>query len=1327
MSRYSSASVPKPKNWQDFETSSSILFKCILQDDITSTHGRAGQAQQGVDIYGRRNGQVDQWVGVQCKQKDDGKEVTEKELKDEVEKAKKFRPALAEFILLTTAPDDAKIQEIVRKLTQEHHECSLFSVSVWGWETLETQITRFPEAIEAFHPDLTPFSRKHTALLKENLRISAEGREDQKDIKRLLEQIVQAGALEGAGNVISSIDSSMSANEQVDQHIHRDIDQYRDLLREGDAATAERLLTSLKERVWADASARARFRITTNIGAAALEQGREEEAAEAFLEAHGFDPTDATGRANVALAHILRGERQQAVVVAEEILDDDPANASAAAHLISGHIDNLDLNDPLALVPEEARDSAPVLVSAINFFCHRKDDEWRLLARRAAAEFPEEEHLQRRCAEAVLDEALASKDFKIGGRLPESITNDELDSSIALLQRLWDQRRPGAPWSTSWSALAQNLAMAQWVLGQYSEAAAVLDKALQNDPDDAEVREKRALVHFQAGDINAGLALVGDNVLDANLALAKAQALVRSRPPEARQTLDCEAIAMAPRRQKLAAALLTVETYVHEKKLEEALEKAEAAAQEYNWSLEPLRQLAEVQRLLVRSEANETLTTTCNKLSPETPFSERFLLATSLEDVQRHDDAIAVIEGHIDLSHDSPAVRLLISAYINADRRNSASNLLQELPKEVAASPFYLRAAAAMYVNRKDFPAALKAADRYLELRPDDIEMRLNWLSLCLRQGQEGRIAAFLADEKIEHSGPPELIMEIAQWMNQRGFEERALKLGYQVILDHSGVPGVHLRYMGLLLEPGRSEGTKLDRDMIAEDCAFEIENGGRKQWFIIEPDQELRKDAAYIAPGQEIAQKALDLKSGDEITWDDEYKEKKWTITDVKHKYLHALHQSMEKFEHWFPGDNSLERVPINFESQEPFAEVFARVKRRHDSIENVLNVLDSGVIPIHLPATVLGSDIVETRYGLIEAGRKHRVCLGTAPERALAFEAIRLNEKKGCLVDALTLNFIRRLGLEHTVQAVCGPIHVTGTTREIFWARVHSAESAKKPMESLFWRDGSICRQEITEEHWTNALKVRRQDLAWIDEHAELIPADSGSDAPSELRRIAQLIDRSFTDDMLAAQGAGMLLLCQDQAYRALASQYLGLKTSWLQPVLMIACDEGLIDRDDYNKIIISMIEFGDETISIDGELLCATSGPGSENAKNFELSVGCLGGPQADLLSHLSVAAGFLAVIWNKRSNEVVTQSQTGAIIKNLLKESADPALTIGALRAVYKIQFDDNPTLDQCILNWMKGHFLVSFESRTLPLVNPRSSNDIRADLTGPAHWIFKYNS
>ena len=105
----SSTSIPKPKDWQDFERKTRVLMACVLGDPTTQPNGRSGQSQCGVDVYGYRNRDVNKLVGVQCKKKLDAK-VTEEELRAEVKKAKKFKPKLTEFILATTAPRDEAVQ-----------------------------------------------------------------------------------------------------------------------------------------------------------------------------------------------------------------------------------------------------------------------------------------------------------------------------------------------------------------------------------------------------------------------------------------------------------------------------------------------------------------------------------------------------------------------------------------------------------------------------------------------------------------------------------------------------------------------------------------------------------------------------------------------------------------------------------------------------------------------------------------------------------------------------------------------------------------------------------------------------------------------------------------------------------------------------------------------------------------------------------------------------------------------------------------------------------------------------------------------------------------
>lgn len=114
MSSLSATQIPKPSDEQAFERACVPLWCGLLKDPNVQKNGRRGQGQDGVDLYGIRDRDPDQYVGIQCKLKGDGKALSDKEVRTEVEKALKFKPALREFFIVTTAPDDAAMHELAR-------------------------------------------------------------------------------------------------------------------------------------------------------------------------------------------------------------------------------------------------------------------------------------------------------------------------------------------------------------------------------------------------------------------------------------------------------------------------------------------------------------------------------------------------------------------------------------------------------------------------------------------------------------------------------------------------------------------------------------------------------------------------------------------------------------------------------------------------------------------------------------------------------------------------------------------------------------------------------------------------------------------------------------------------------------------------------------------------------------------------------------------------------------------------------------------------------------------------------------------------------------
>lgn len=127
----------------------------MRDDPFAQMHGRSGQKQQGIDVYGTHKGRR---IGVQCKGKNAGHSaaLTDKELRAEVNKAKAFKPALDASIVVTTAPNDMKRQEVARLLTEEHRTLGLFEVHVHGWDTLRQHIAADQKVFRDHFPDLVP-------------------------------------------------------------------------------------------------------------------------------------------------------------------------------------------------------------------------------------------------------------------------------------------------------------------------------------------------------------------------------------------------------------------------------------------------------------------------------------------------------------------------------------------------------------------------------------------------------------------------------------------------------------------------------------------------------------------------------------------------------------------------------------------------------------------------------------------------------------------------------------------------------------------------------------------------------------------------------------------------------------------------------------------------------------------------------------------------------------------------------------------------------------------------------------------------------------------
>lgn len=137
--------IKKPSNWQDFEKLCKLLWGEMWDcEDSIKRHGRQGQNQHGVDVYAYVDKQQG-YCGIQCKGKDDysNAQLTEKEIDEEIEKAKAFEPKLKLFVFATTANKDATIEGYIRKRDIENRSKGFFKVDVFSWEDIVDLMERY--------------------------------------------------------------------------------------------------------------------------------------------------------------------------------------------------------------------------------------------------------------------------------------------------------------------------------------------------------------------------------------------------------------------------------------------------------------------------------------------------------------------------------------------------------------------------------------------------------------------------------------------------------------------------------------------------------------------------------------------------------------------------------------------------------------------------------------------------------------------------------------------------------------------------------------------------------------------------------------------------------------------------------------------------------------------------------------------------------------------------------------------------------------------------------------------------------------------------------
>ena len=145
-----SVDLPRPLNWQDFETMTRDALAQKWNSPDLQPNGRPGQKQHGIDIYGVDY--VGRSVGIQCKKyKND---LTMRVVEREVENAEKFKGKITTIFIATTRDYDSILQAEVRSLSEERNSNNKFTVGLIFWEDIVSGLILNPSVFSAHYPQI---------------------------------------------------------------------------------------------------------------------------------------------------------------------------------------------------------------------------------------------------------------------------------------------------------------------------------------------------------------------------------------------------------------------------------------------------------------------------------------------------------------------------------------------------------------------------------------------------------------------------------------------------------------------------------------------------------------------------------------------------------------------------------------------------------------------------------------------------------------------------------------------------------------------------------------------------------------------------------------------------------------------------------------------------------------------------------------------------------------------------------------------------------------------------------------------------------------------
>ncbi|MCC5669986.1 hypothetical protein LC653_40850 [Nostoc sp. CHAB 5784] len=230
---------------------------------------------------------------------------------------------------------------------------------------------------------------------------------------------------------------------------------------------------------------------------------------------------------------------------------------------------------------------------------------------------------------------------------------------------------------------------------------------------------------------------------------------------------------------------------------------------------------------------------------------------------------------------------------------------------------------------------------------------------------------------------------------------------------------------------------------------------------------------------------------------------------------------------------------------------------------------------LPLGVFTKLVNRDVLSVWGGLIsKEDLGIRCCIGTAEERNHA-NSLLVTKPIKLVIDIVSILTLHGLNAADVVVNAFGKLGIAQSTIDILQKALKDYRENELKESAFFRKEGNkYFIHETPPESVKSFADYLEKIIYWINANCEILPCNAALDIPRDERlELEELIGTSFSDTILIASDPGNLLYSDDWTLRQVAKAKFDIDGVWTQLVLMHCRNINILEKDNYNEMIIKL----------------------------------------------------------------------------------------------------------------------------------------------------------